>query len=66
MKQVQTILAEEEVKELKKKSGTDTVKDALSKKAINHYLTCHHTEDSLKKRLEDTMKRKKDKLTTRL
>lgn len=59
MRQVQTILTEEVLEELKKESGMNTVKDALLK-AIDHYLACPYTnEDTMKRRLEDMMKRRK-------
>ncbi|MFP3946677.1 MAG: DUF5371 family protein, partial [Archaeoglobaceae archaeon] len=38
----QTVLAEESLNELKKKTGESATKDAISV-AVNHYLRCSYT-----------------------
>jgi len=55
----QTVLPEDVLEELKKKTGEMTTKDALAK-AVEHYLTCPYThEEPLRKKLEEVMKKKK-------
>ncbi|MFP3908823.1 MAG: DUF5371 family protein [Archaeoglobaceae archaeon] len=55
----QTVLAEESLNELKKKTGESATKDAISV-AVNHYLRCSYTnEEALEGRLEEIMKKKK-------
>lgn len=55
----QTILSEEMLNELKKKTGEKATKDAINT-AIEHYLTCHYTHEdqSVDKRLEEIMTKK--------
>ncbi len=55
----QTVLPEEVLKELKKKTGESATKDALAK-AVEHYLKCPYThEEPLEKKLEEVLKKKK-------
>ncbi len=55
----QTVLPEDVLKELKKKTGESTTKDALAK-AVEHYLKCPYThEDTFEKKLEEIIKKKK-------
>uniref|UniRef100_A0A7C4S567 Uncharacterized protein n=1 Tax=Geoglobus ahangari TaxID=113653 RepID=A0A7C4S567_9EURY len=55
----QTVLPEEVLEELKRKTGEMTTKDALAK-AVEHYLICPYThEEPLGKRLEEIMKKKR-------
>ncbi len=55
----QTVLPEDVLRELKKKTGESATKDALAK-AVEHYLKCPYThEDTLEKRLEEIIKKKK-------
>ncbi len=41
---VQTVLTEDELRELLRKSGERTKKDAL-RKAVEHYLNCPHVKE---------------------
>ncbi|MEL4305316.1 DUF5371 family protein [Methanococcoides sp. LMO-2] len=41
----QTVLAEDQLEALKKKTGETSTKDALSK-AVDHYLECEYTDMS--------------------
>jgi len=55
----QTVLPEDVLEELKRKTGEMTTKDALAK-AVEHYLTCPYThEEPLGKRLEEVIKKKR-------
>lgn len=56
---VQTVLTEEVLEQLKKKSGEKTTKDALNR-AVEHYLRCDlSTEnDGWKKRIDAIVKNK--------
>lgn len=55
----QTVLAEESLNELKKKTGENATKDAISV-AVNHYLRCSYTnEEPLEGKLEEVMKKKR-------
>jgi len=55
----QTVLPEEILKELKKKTGESSTKDALAK-AVEHYLRCPYThEEPLEKKIEEVLKRRK-------
>jgi len=55
----QTVLDENALNELKKKTGESATKDAIGR-AIEHYLMCQYThEEPLEKRLEDTLKKRK-------
>ena len=55
----QTVLPEDVLEELKKKTGKMTTKDALAE-AVEHYLTCPYThEEPLGKKLEEIMKKKR-------
>jgi hypothetical protein len=55
----QTVLGEEILNELKKKTGESATKDAIAK-AIEHYLMCPYThEEPLEKRLEEVLRKKK-------
>ncbi|AGK60183.1 hypothetical protein Asulf_00148 [Archaeoglobus sulfaticallidus PM70-1] len=57
----QTVLPESVLEELKKKTGESATKDAIAK-AVEHYLSCPYThEDPLGKKLEEVLKKKKDK-----
>ncbi|MFO7967435.1 MAG: DUF5371 family protein [Archaeoglobaceae archaeon] len=55
----QTLLSEELLNELKKKTGEKATKDAITT-AVEHYLTCQHVHEdqSMNKRLEEIMMRK--------
>ncbi|WP_440952485.1 DUF5371 family protein [Methanococcoides sp. FTZ1] len=58
----QTVLAEEQLIELKKKSGESSTKDALST-AVKHYLECEYTdmgEDMWVKKMEKIVQKKKE------
>jgi hypothetical protein len=55
----QTVLPEEVLKELKRKTGENTTKDALAR-AVEHYLNCPYTHaDTFEKKIEEIMKKKK-------
>ena len=55
----QTVLPEDVLKELKKKTGQSTTKDALAV-AVEHYLECPYThEDTFEKRIEEIIKKRK-------
>lgn len=56
---VQTVLTEEDINALKKKTGESSTKDALTK-AVMHYLECEYTqeEDMWSKKLEKIVERK--------
>ncbi len=55
----QTVLPEDVLEELKKKTGEVTTKDALAK-AVEHYLVCPYThEEPLSKKLEEVIKKKR-------
>lgn len=55
----QTVLTEESLNELKKKTGENATKDAIAM-AVNHYLRCSYTnEEPLEGRLEEIMKQKR-------
>jgi Family of unknown function (DUF5371) len=58
---VQTVLVEEDLEALKKKTGETATKDALAK-AVHHYLDCEYTqvEDMWAKKLEKVVKRKQE------
>ncbi|MCC6027987.1 MAG: DUF5371 domain-containing protein [Archaeoglobus sp.] len=54
----QTVLPENVLEELKKKTGEPATKDAIAK-AVEHYLVCPYThEEPLKKKLEEVIKKK--------
>jgi len=55
----QTVLPEDTLKELKRKTGESTTKDAIAK-AIEHYLKCPYTdEEPLEKKIEEILRRKR-------
>ncbi|MHC1624459.1 MAG: DUF5371 family protein [Methermicoccaceae archaeon] len=55
---VQTVLPEDVLEELKKKTGEKTTKDALIK-AIEHYLECQYIEeDELDGKLKELLRKK--------
>lgn len=58
----QTVLTEEEVEALKRKTGESSTKDAVAK-AVAHYLECEYTgvTDMWAKKLEKVVKRKQEK-----
>ncbi len=58
---VQTVMVEEDLEALKKKTGETATKDALAK-AVHHYLDCEYTqvEDMWAKKLEKVVKRKQE------
>ncbi len=57
----QTVLPENVLEELKKKTGESATKDAIAK-AVEHYLICPYThEEPLEKRIEEVIKKKKQK-----
>jgi len=50
----QTVITEDDLEALKRKTGESSTKDSISK-AIEHYLVCPYTDDEdqmLRKRLE--------------
>ena len=51
----QTVLPEEELEELKRKTGEKATKDAIAK-AIEHYLQCPYTHKLMEKRIEDVLR----------
>ena len=54
----QTVLTEDVLNELKKKTGESATKDALAK-AVEHYLQCPYTDaDMLEKRLEEYIRKR--------
>ncbi|MFO7967964.1 MAG: DUF5371 family protein [Archaeoglobaceae archaeon] len=54
----QTVLAEQVLSELKSKTGEIATKDAIAR-AVDHYLSCSHTqEEPLERRLEEAMKKR--------
>lgn len=58
----QTVLAEEQLPELKKKCNSSSTKDALSI-AVEHYLECEYTdmnEDMWAKKMEKIVQKKKE------
>ncbi len=55
----QTVLPEDVLEELKKKTGESATKDAIAK-AVEHYLKCPYThEEPLEKKLEEIIRRRK-------
>lgn len=57
----QTVLPENVLEELKKKTGEAATKDAIAK-AVEHYLICPYThQEPLEKKLEEAIKKKKQK-----
>ncbi len=58
---VQTVIVEDDLEALKKKTGETATKDALAK-AVHHYLDCEYTqvEDMWAKKLEKVVKRKQE------
>lgn len=55
----QTVLSEDMLNELKKKTGEQATKDAIAS-AVDHFLRCSYTqEEPLKGKLEEAMKKKK-------
>lgn len=55
----QTVLEDESLNELKKKTGENATKNAISV-AVNHYLRCSYTnEEALEGKLEEVMKKRK-------
>jgi hypothetical protein len=55
----QTVLPEDMLNELKKKTGESATKDAIAK-AVEHYLICPYThEEPLERKLEEVIKKKK-------
>ncbi|MEM0021985.1 MAG: DUF5371 family protein [Archaeoglobaceae archaeon] len=57
----QTVLPENVLEELKKKTGETATKDAIAK-AVEHYLICPYThQEPLEKRLEEVIKKKQKK-----
>lgn len=55
----QTVLPENVLNELKKKTGESATKDAIAK-AVEHYLMCPYThEEPLEKKLEEVLRKKK-------
>uniref|UniRef100_A0A7J2TJ11 DUF5371 domain-containing protein n=1 Tax=Archaeoglobus fulgidus TaxID=2234 RepID=A0A7J2TJ11_ARCFL len=57
----QTVLPENVLEELKKKTGEVATKDALAK-AVEHYLVCPYThEEPFEKKLEEVIRKKKQK-----
>ncbi len=52
----QTVLNEDTLKDLKKKTGENATKDAIAT-AVDHYLRCSYTnEEPLEGKLEEIMK----------
>ncbi len=58
---VQTVIVEDDLEALKKKTGETATKDALAK-AVHHYLDCEYTqaEDMWAKKLEKVVRRKQE------
>ncbi|MEM0302854.1 MAG: DUF5371 family protein [Archaeoglobaceae archaeon] len=57
----QTVLPEDVLEELKKKTGENATKDAIAK-AVEHYLACPYThQEPFEKKLEEVIKKKKQK-----
>jgi len=57
----QTVLPENVLEELKKKTGENATKDAIAK-AVEHYLSCPYThEEPFEKKLEEVIKKKRQK-----
>ncbi len=57
----QTVLPENVLDELKKKTGESATKDAIAK-AVEHYLMCPYThEEPLEKKLEEVLRKKRSK-----
>jgi hypothetical protein len=55
----QTVLPENVLEELKKKTGESATKDAIAK-AVEHYLMCPYThEEPLEKKLEEVLRKRK-------
>ncbi len=55
----QTVLPEDVLNELKKKTGESATKDAIAK-AVEHYLMCPYThEEPIEKKLEEVLKKKR-------
>lgn len=55
----QTVLPEDVLEQLKKKTGQSATKDAIAV-AVEHYLSCPYThEEPLEKKLEEVMKKRK-------
>ncbi|RLE46231.1 MAG: hypothetical protein DRJ31_10250 [Candidatus Methanomethylicota archaeon] len=55
----QTVLPEDVLEELKRKTGESATKDAIAK-AVEHYLMCPYThQEPLEKKLEEVLKKKK-------
>ncbi len=55
----QTVLPEDVLEELKKKTGESATKDAIAK-AVEHYLKCPYThEEPLEKKLEEIIRKRK-------
>ncbi len=55
----QTVLPEDILNELKKKTGEGATKDAIAK-AVDHYLMCPYThEEPIEKKLEEVLKKKR-------
>ncbi|MDI6888645.1 MAG: DUF5371 family protein [Methanocellales archaeon] len=56
----QTVLTDEDLKRLKKKTGTDSTKEALAT-AVQHYLECDSTEvgELWQRRLEHLVEKKR-------
>ncbi len=55
----QTVLPEEVLEELKRKTGELATKDALAR-AVEHYLMCPYThEEPIGRRLEEVIKKKR-------
>lgn len=59
LQHAQTVLTEEDIEALKKKTGESAIKDAIAK-AVTHYLECENTqgEDDWAKKLSAAAKRK--------
>ncbi len=53
----QTVLSEEDIEALKKKTGEPSTKDALAK-AVEHYLECDYTKVDPDKRLKEVMEKR--------
>lgn len=53
----QTVLSEEDIEALKKKTGEPNTKDALAK-AVEHYLECDYTKVDPNKRLKEVMEKR--------
>lgn len=55
----QTVLSEEMLNELKRKTGEKATKDAIAT-AVDHFLRCSYTqEEPLKGKLEEVMKKRR-------